>query len=77
MARRWLTVFCLSAALAFDCAGPAPISALTAQTSVAEFTRHSDIIYGRKYGVALTLERFAPARSDGLGVVWVVSSNGR
>src|SRR5437773_6457593 len=46
-----------------------------AQT-VARFTRQSDVIYGRKFGVALTIEVFTPVTRNGLGVVWVVSSNG-
>lgn len=40
-------------------------------------TRQSDVIYGRKVGVALTMEVFTPATPNGLGVVWVVSSSGR
>jgi len=46
-----------------------------AQT-VAKFTRQSDVIYGRKYGVALTMEVFTPATRNGFGAVWVVSSSG-
>ena len=48
-----------------------------AQTAVAEYSRQSDVIYGRKFGLALTMEVFAPAEPRGLGVIWVVSSNGR
>ena len=40
-------------------------------------TRQSDVIYGRKLGVALTMEIFTPAAPNGVGVVWVVSSGGR
>lgn len=46
-----------------------------AQT-VAQFTRQSDVIYGRKVGVALTMEVLTPAVRNGFGVVWVVSSSG-
>jgi dipeptidyl aminopeptidase/acylaminoacyl peptidase len=46
-----------------------------AQT-VAQFTRQSDVIYARKFGVALTMEVLTPAKRNGLGVVWVVSSGG-
>jgi dipeptidyl aminopeptidase/acylaminoacyl peptidase len=42
----------------------------------AKFTRQSDVIYGRKFGVALTMEIFTPATRNGLGVLWVVSSSG-
>jgi acetyl esterase/lipase len=38
------------------------------------FTRTRDVIYGRKHGMALTLEVFAPKENaNGAGVVWVVS----
>jgi acetyl esterase/lipase len=38
------------------------------------FTRAEDIVYGRKYGSALTLDVFRPrAGGNGLGVIWVVS----
>src|SRR5207249_7449378 len=40
-----------------------------AQT-VAQFKRQSDVIYGRKFGVALTMEVLTPATRNGLGVVW-------
>jgi acetyl esterase/lipase len=48
-----------------------------AQTTAAKATRHSDVIYGRKVGMALTMEVFTPATRNGIGVVWVVSSSGR
>ena len=48
-----------------------------AQTSNAKATRQSDVIYGRKFGTALTMEVFTPATRNGLGVLWVVSSSGR
>jgi acetyl esterase/lipase len=38
------------------------------------FTRTRDVIYGRKHGMALTLEVFAPReKANGAAVVWVVS----
>jgi hypothetical protein len=43
---------------------------------LATFTRQSDVIYGRKVGVALTMEVLTPAERNGFGVVWVVSSSG-
>src|SRR5262245_31974184 len=52
-------------------------SAAAAQTSAAKATRQSDVIYGRKFGMALTMEVFTPAPRNGIGVVWVVSSSGR
>src|SRR5438067_2213504 len=37
------------------------------------FTRTKDVIYGRKYGLALTMDVFAPAKPNGAGVIWVIS----
>jgi acetyl esterase/lipase len=36
-------------------------------------TRIEDVIYGRKYGMALTMDVFKPAEPNGLGVVFAVS----
>jgi acetyl esterase/lipase len=37
-------------------------------------TRREDVIYGRKYGTALTLDVFTPTKgANGLGVIYVVS----
>jgi acetyl esterase/lipase len=40
-------------------------------------SRESDVVYGRKFGLALTLEVLTPSSRNGLGVLWVVSSSGR
>ena len=48
-----------------------------AQTITPEYSRKSDVIYGRKVGLALTMELLTPAHRNGLGVVWVVSSSGK
>jgi acetyl esterase/lipase len=56
------------------------IGCLTAKpqtNAAAKATRQSDVIYGRKFGVALTMEVFTPATRNGIGVVWVVSSSGK
>src|SRR2546429_3691303 len=38
------------------------------------FTRAADVIYGRKYGTALTLDVFTPKQNaNGAAVIWVVS----
>ncbi len=47
-----------------------------AQAPRIEYTRTSDVIYGRAYGLALTMEVFTPRRPNGRGVIWVVSSGG-
>lgn len=37
------------------------------------FTRTEDVIYGRKFGTALTFDVFQPARSNGCAVLFMVS----
>jgi acetyl esterase/lipase len=38
------------------------------------FTRTEDVIYGRKFGTALTMDVFRPTKNpNGLGIIWVVS----
>src|SRR5262245_45413365 len=37
------------------------------------FTRTKDVIYGRKAGLALTMDVFTPKKPNGAAVVWVVS----
>jgi acetyl esterase/lipase len=50
--------------------------ALGAAQPVPEYSRKSDVIYGRRAGVALTMEVLAPSRPNGAGVIWVASSGG-
>ena len=39
-----------------------------------EFTRKTDVVYGRKYGTALTMDVFTPKENaNGAAIVWVVS----
>src|SRR2546430_605233 len=38
-----------------------------------EPTRIQDVIYGKKLGVALTMDVFKPSKSNGIGVIWMVS----
>jgi acetyl esterase/lipase len=55
---------CLLCAVAFN------TSQLLAEDA---FTRTEDIIYGRKFGTALTLDMFAPKQPNGAAIVFVVS----
>ncbi len=48
-----------------------PARAGLAQTNPG-FTRTEDVIYGRKFGMALTLDVFRPAAANGNGLVFVV-----
>jgi acetyl esterase/lipase len=44
------------------------------QAAQQSFTRQEDVIYGRKYGTALTMDIFRPRENaSGAAVVWVVS----
>src|SRR5579863_972471 len=38
-----------------------------------DFTRTEDVIYGRKFGTALTMDVFQPAQPNGIGILWMVS----
>ncbi len=40
---------------------------------VSKFTRTEDVIYGRKFGTALTLDVFKPETSNGAGVLYLMS----
>ncbi|MDB6125175.1 MAG: axeA [Pedosphaera sp.] len=42
-------------------------------TNHVEFKRQGDVIYGRKFGTALTMDVFTPAKPNGAGIIWVVS----
>lgn len=53
-------LFCLAVALA----------AVGAETN---YTRIEDVIYGRKFGTALTLDVFTPAKTNGIGILWMIS----
>src|SRR6185295_15435974 len=53
------------------------LTALTFATTQAQtnatFTRTEDVIYGRKFGTALTLDVFRPAKPNGYGIALMVS----
>jgi len=44
-----------------------------AQTPAPSFTRTEDVVYGRKFGVALTLDVIQPAKPNGFGIVYMIS----
>src|SRR6476660_8221411 len=50
---------------------PAGSAADTARP--AAFRRVEDVIYGRKFGTALTLDVIQPAKPNGFGIIFVVS----
>jgi acetyl esterase/lipase len=59
MKKLFLTVFTLAAFLAV--------------AEQPDFKRTEDVIYGRKFGTALTLDVLKPAKANGLGIVFMVS----
>ena len=48
------------------------LSGAWAQTNV-DFQRTEDVIYGRKFGTALTLDVFQPRPANGVGIIFMVS----
>jgi acetyl esterase/lipase len=48
------------------------LSCAWAQTNL-DFKRTEDVIYGRKFGTALTLDVFQPQPANGVGIVFMVS----
>lgn len=44
-----------------------------ARAADAEVRRTEDVIYGRKFGTALTFDVFQPTKSNGCAVLWMVS----
>jgi acetyl esterase/lipase len=42
-------------------------------SSRTEYTHTADLVYGRKFGMALTLDVFAPARANGAGILFLMS----
>jgi acetyl esterase/lipase len=46
---------------------------LTSRPVAADFKRTEDVIYGRKFGTALTLDVFQPEQPNGYGVVFMIS----
>ena len=67
MSRAWSTMILNSIACLL-------ISTPTASAAEPSFNRKEDVIYGRKYGTALTMDVFNPkANAKGIGVVFVVS----
>jgi acetyl esterase/lipase len=63
-----LARFLLTALAALALVGPA------AAQPKDNYTRTDDVVYGRKYGTALTLDVFTPKENpNGKGIIWVVS----
>jgi acetyl esterase/lipase len=44
-----------------------------ASTWAADYKRTEDVIYGRKFGTALTLDVIEPEKKNGAAVIWMVS----
>lgn len=48
------------------------LSSTWAQSNL-DFKRTEDVIYGRKFGTALTLDVFQPRPTNGVGILFMVS----
>ncbi|MFN7141270.1 MAG: alpha/beta hydrolase fold domain-containing protein [Limisphaerales bacterium] len=48
-------------------------TAAFAQTNDTQATLIEDVIYGRKFGTALTMDVIKPAQPNGYGAIWIVS----
>src|SRR5438552_2678561 len=56
------------------CLAVVVVSTARAFAADESFTRSEDVIYGRKFGAALTLDVFTPkANANGAAIIWVVS----
>lgn len=49
------------------------LAASIAVAADSPFTRTQDVVYGRKYGTALTMDMFRPGKTNGAGVVMIIS----
>ena len=69
----WVGLIFIGCEGAFD--PPAPVQVTPVETTADEkpFTRIEDVIYGRKDGVALTMDVFKPAKPNGAGIIEIVS----
>ena len=66
--------FAHSSVLALWLATSSTVLAQAPQTADSPHTRTEDVIYGRKFGTALTLDVFKPtAKPNGIGIIAVVS----
>ncbi|MHC4725871.1 MAG: prolyl oligopeptidase family serine peptidase [Planctomycetota bacterium] len=66
-------LMCIVISLAEICLG----KQITGDSQSLDFTRWHDVIYGRKHGMALTMDVFTSEKAKGIGVIWVVSGSGR
>lgn len=54
--------------------GSSPFIGIAAEDDAKPYTATMDVIYGRKYGLALTMNVFKPRHNaNGAGIIWVVS----
>jgi acetyl esterase/lipase len=66
-------LMCIAISLTEIC----PRKHIKGDTQSMDFTRQQDVIYGRKHGMALTMDVFTPEQAKGIGIIWVVSGSGR
>lgn len=67
----------LAAVTLLALATTAPAQPGTATKSEPNYTRTEDVVYGRRDGLALTMDVFAPTKPNGMGVILFVSAEYR
>jgi acetyl esterase/lipase len=72
--RRYVVALCFLAVSGVLVALTSGCSRTTKEPNPPSYTHTSNVIYGRKYGMALTMDVFAPTKNaNGAAVLWVVS----
>ncbi|HEX6961081.1 MAG TPA: alpha/beta hydrolase [Lacipirellula sp.] len=71
--RTFLALFAVASFVAIAHVGRAEDAKEPAKANEESFERIDNVIYGRKFGMALTMDVFKPKEANGLGVIWVVS----
>jgi acetyl esterase/lipase len=49
------------------------LTAVLNQPAGEKFSRQADVVYGRKFGTALTMDVITPENPNGIGVIWVAA----
>lgn len=65
---KWITLLCVAAVIC----SPGDMHGAD-QVAPQEFVRTEDVVYGRKHGMALTLDVFQPSKPNGCGLLFLVN----
>jgi acetyl esterase/lipase len=53
--------------------GSLAVPCIAGDTTLSDVRRTEDVIYGRKFGMALTMDVFQPAKPNGCGIIYLVN----